>query len=72
MHDQPFCGYLDTRTDPVRDRLPLQAGHRRCTVTDDYGEGDRHVFNLGYGIHPGVEPDRVGLLVDTVHQKSAR
>ena len=41
-------------------------------ILDDYGEGDGHVFNLGHGIHPGVEPDRVRVLVDTVHRESAR
>ncbi len=41
-------------------------------ILDDYGEGGGHVFNLGHGIHPGIEPDRVRVLVDTVHQESAR
>lgn len=41
-------------------------------ILDDYGEGDGHVFNLGHGIHPGVEPDRVRVLVDTVHRESTR
>ena len=41
-------------------------------ILDDYGEGDGHVFNLGHGIHPGVEPDRVKVLVDTVHRESVR
>ncbi|MBS0002716.1 MAG: uroporphyrinogen decarboxylase, partial [Thioalkalivibrio sp.] len=26
-----------------------------------------HVFNLGHGIHPGIDPDRVATLVETVH-----
>lgn len=29
-----------------------------------------HVFNLGHGIHPGIDPDQVKLLVDTVHEHS--
>jgi len=29
-----------------------------------------HVFNLGHGIHPGIEPEKVKLLVDTVHSYS--
>jgi len=41
-------------------------------ILDDYGEGDGHVFNLGHGIHPGIEPDRVRVLVDTVHRESIR
>ena len=30
-----------------------------------------HVFNLGHGIHPGIDPDQVKILVDTVHEHSA-
>ncbi len=41
-------------------------------ILDDYGKGNGHVFNLGHGIHPEIDPDRVRLLVDTVHQASAR
>lgn len=29
-----------------------------------------HIFNLGHGIHRTTEPDRVGLLVDRVHELS--
>ncbi|WP_038053151.1 uroporphyrinogen decarboxylase [Thioalkalivibrio sp. ALJ1] len=30
-------------------------------------EGDTgHVFNLGHGIHPGIDPERVAAMVDTV------
>ena len=37
----------------------------------DYGQGTGHVFNLGHGIQPFVEPDRVAALVDAVHELSA-
>jgi uroporphyrinogen decarboxylase len=30
-----------------------------------------HIFNLGHGIHPEVSPDKVAVLVDTVHKVSA-
>lgn len=33
----------------------------------DFGDGPGHVFNLGHGIVPQVMPERVKLLVDTVH-----
>jgi uroporphyrinogen decarboxylase len=36
-------------------------------VLDSYGAGAGHVFNLGHGITPDVDPERVALLVDTVH-----
>src|ERR1700736_2394203 len=35
-------------------------------VLDSYGAGAGHVFNLGHGITPDVDPERVALLVDTV------
>ncbi len=35
-------------------------------VLDSYGAGGGHVFNLGHGITPDVDPERVAVLVDTV------
>jgi uroporphyrinogen decarboxylase len=35
-------------------------------VLDSYGAGAGHVFNLGHGITPDVDPERVALLVETV------
>jgi uroporphyrinogen decarboxylase len=35
-------------------------------VLDSYGPGPGHVFNLGHGITPEVDPERVAVLVDTV------
>jgi uroporphyrinogen decarboxylase len=35
-------------------------------VLDSYGAGPGHVFNLGHGITPEVDPERVAVLVDTV------
>lgn len=35
-----------------------------------YGEGPGHVFNLGHGITPDIDPDRLGVLVDAVHELS--
>ena len=31
-----------------------------------------HIFNLGHGIHPTIEPERVKTLVDTVHQSTLK
>jgi uroporphyrinogen decarboxylase len=36
-------------------------------VLNSYGGGPGHVFNLGHGITPEVDPERVALLVETVH-----
>jgi uroporphyrinogen decarboxylase len=35
-------------------------------VMDSYGAGPGHVFNLGHGITPDVDPERVAVLVDAV------
>ncbi len=35
-----------------------------------YGEGPGHVFNLGHGITPDIDPDNLGVLVDAVHEMS--
>ena len=35
-------------------------------VLESYGSGAGHVFNLGHGITPDVDPERVALLVETV------
>jgi uroporphyrinogen decarboxylase len=35
-------------------------------VLDSYGAGPGHVFNLGHGITPEVDPERVSVLVETV------
>src|SRR6266436_3939039 len=39
-------------------------------VLESYGEGPGHVFNLGHGITPDVDPERVAVLVDTVQSYS--
>jgi uroporphyrinogen-III decarboxylase len=36
-----------------------------------YGAGSGHVFNLGHGIHPSVDPEKVAVLVEAVHELSA-
>ena len=35
-----------------------------------YGDGPGHVFNLGHGITPDIDPDKLGVLVDAVHELS--
>lgn len=43
------------------------AEHARKVVMD-YGSATGHVFNLGHGIHPGIDPENVSVLVDKVHE----
>jgi uroporphyrinogen decarboxylase len=35
-----------------------------------YGVGPGHVFNLGHGITPDIDPERLAVLVDAVHELS--
>lgn len=41
-------------------------------VLEDFGPGPGHIFNLGHGITPDIRPEKVRLLVDTVHSVSAQ
>jgi len=41
-------------------------------VLESFGAGPGHVFNLGHGITPEVDPERVSVLVDTVNDFSVR
>lgn len=36
----------------------------------DYGSGPGHVFNLGHGIPPDVDPERLAVLIEAVQQAS--
>jgi len=33
-------------------------------VLDSYGNGEGHIFNLGHGIHPGIDPENVSALLN--------
>ncbi|MDR9406556.1 MAG: uroporphyrinogen decarboxylase [Spiribacter sp.] len=39
-------------------------------VLAEFGHGSGHVFNLGHGVHPQIEPDHVKAMVDAVHRLS--
>ncbi len=41
-------------------------------ILADFGPGEGHVFNLGHGITPGVDPDNVAVFVDSVHEYSGK
>jgi uroporphyrinogen decarboxylase len=41
----------------------------KCVLTS-YGSGPGHVFNLGHGVSQHTDPERVGALVDAVHDLS--
>lgn len=76
---------LDEARRRVGDRVALQGNLDPATllaspgvirrevrrVLADFGPHPGHVFNLGHGITPDVDPERVAVLVDAVHGTSA-
>ncbi len=68
----------------VGDRVALQGNMDPCMlyaspqqitaevdrILAEYGTGSGHVFNLGHGVHPEMDPDNVAALVDAVHTLS--
>ena len=75
---------LETARAYVNDRVALQGNLDPATLRESpeairkgvaetlasYGSGPGHVFNLGHGITPDVDPDHLGVLVDAVHELS--
>jgi uroporphyrinogen decarboxylase len=43
-----------------------------ANILADYGQGSGHVFNLGHGITPSINPENVAALVDAVHTTSVQ
>ena len=41
-------------------------------ILADYGNGSGHVFNLGHGITPEVDPENAGVFINAVHELSAQ
>jgi len=42
--------------------------HEARSVLDELPDGRAHVFNLGHGVFPGTDPERVHELVEYVHE----
>lgn len=49
---------------------PARIRDEVARILADFGHGDGHVFNLGHGITPGVNPDHVAAFVESVHELS--
>jgi uroporphyrinogen decarboxylase len=74
-------GEIRTRTD---DSVALQGNLDPCVlyasparireevarVLESYGHGPGHVFNLGHGITPDVDPEHARVMVEAVHELS--
>lgn len=68
----------------VKDKVALQGNLDPATLRESpevirqgvadtlasYGKGPGHVFNLGHGITPDIDPDNLAVLVDAVHELS--
>ena len=50
---------------------PASVKHHARKILDAYAKPSGHVFNLGHGIHPTIDPEKVKILVDFVHSYSA-
>jgi uroporphyrinogen decarboxylase len=60
---------LQGNLDPAVLYAPPEVIRREVgAVLESYGAGSGHVFNLGHGIHPQIDPDHVAVLVDAVHE----
>ena len=42
-----------------------------AAILRSHGPAPGHIFNLGHGVTPGVDPDHVAVFVDAVHEYSA-
>ncbi|MEK7991394.1 MAG: uroporphyrinogen decarboxylase [Thiotrichaceae bacterium] len=42
------------------------------TILASFGQGDGHVFNLGHGIHPEIDPEHVAAFINAVHEHSTQ
>jgi uroporphyrinogen decarboxylase len=43
-----------------------------AAILASYGNGNGHVFNLGHGITPEVDPEHAGVFINAVHDLSAQ
>ena len=44
----------------------------RSRILASFGHGNGHVFNLGHGITPEVDPAHAGAFIESVHELSAQ
>jgi uroporphyrinogen decarboxylase len=62
---------LQGNLDPATLREPPEVIRERVAeVLASYGRGPGHVFNLGHGITPDIDPGHVTALVEAVHELS--
>jgi len=50
---------------------PARIREEVATILESFGHGEGHVFNLGHGITPEVDPEHARVFIDSVHELSA-
>jgi uroporphyrinogen decarboxylase len=77
---------IDEARARVGDRVALQGNMDPCmlyasperirqevaTILEQYGHGTGHIFNLGHGIHPEINPDHAGAFITAVTELSGQ
>lgn len=64
---------LQGNIDPCVLYAPPDTIRQQVAITlDSFGSGNGHVFNLGHGIHPEVNPEHAAALVEAVHTLSRK
>jgi len=51
---------------------PKRIRQEVATILESYGEGTGHIFNLGHGITPEVDPVNAGVFIEAVHELSGK
>lgn len=62
---------LQGNMDPAILRAPpARVRQEVMSILDEFGRGSGHVFNLGHGITPDIDPENVRVLVESVRELS--
>ena len=51
---------------------PARIRQEVASILESFGEGSGHVFNLGHGITPEVDPAHAGAFIECVRELSER
>ncbi|TNF07048.1 MAG: uroporphyrinogen decarboxylase [Gammaproteobacteria bacterium] len=51
---------------------PARIRQEVASILESYGSGAGHIFNLGHGITPDINPEHAGVFVDAVHELSEK
>lgn len=64
---------LQGNMDPAMLRAPDERIRQEVKhILRSFGEGSGHVFNLGHGITPDIDPEKAGVFINAVHEFSQR